>query len=283
MSTSASGQSVALPAPRRLQSHAATGAIFDHGAHLVDWTPAGHAPVLWMSGKSAFAPDAPIRGGVPICLPWFATGPAGDRQPPHGFARLGSWTCIEIADEHAQYEYRHVADERFPHDFTATYDVSAGAALGLRLTMANTGATPLTFEAALHTYFAVGDVREVRIEGLEGHEYRDRAPGASAPTGMSSQPITFTGETDRIYRASGAVTLVDPILRRRIRVTTDNAANTVVWNPWTAKSAAMPDFGDDEWPGMCCIEAANVLDGAITLQPGERHTMSYRVDVVSED
>lgn len=272
-----------LPNPRRFTSDAATGAAYDHGAHVVEWTPAGHAPVLWMSGASRFSVDAPIRGGVPICLPWFGAGRSLDRTPAHGFARLRSWFVSETATTPqgttVRYTFELAPTDAFPHTLLAEYVVSFGQELSLELTVTNAGSDAFTFEAALHTYIAVGDIRSVRVSGLDGCQYVDKAPGAASGPMTQHGDIEFTAETDRVYMSTGDVVISDPLLQRRIVVSKTNSANTVVWNPWVAKAAAMPDFGDDEWVGMLCVEGANALDDAITLAPGASHSMGYRMRV----
>jgi glucose-6-phosphate 1-epimerase len=129
---------------------------------------------------------------------------------------------------------------------------------------------------ALHTYLAVGDVRQVAIAGLDGASYLDKVTGQPE---VQVGDVTIVAETDRVYDRGADVVVTDPVLGRRLRVASEGAANTVVWNPWVAKSAAMPDFGDDEWPGMLCIEAGNVLDHAVTLEPGGSETVRYRLAV----
>ena len=273
----------ALPSPRRFTSDAATGAAYDHGAHVVEWTPAGHAPVLWMSSASRFDAASAIRGGVPICLPWFGAGRSQNLAPAHGSARLRTWfvsDCTTTSEgRRVEYHLEIPTSDAYPHELNATYLVEFGSELTLHLTVTNAGSSACSFEEALHTYLAVGDIRSVSVAGLDGAEYLDKAPGGSPAPVTQEGDITFTGETDRVYTSTADVIVTDPELGRRIIVSKTNAANTVVWNPWVAKAAAMPDFGNDEWPEMLCIEGANVLGDAIHLAPGESHTMSYRLRV----
>ena len=272
-----------LPSPRRFTSDAATGAAYDHGAHVVEWTPAGHAPVLWMSGASRFDMASAIRGGVPICLPWFGAGRSLDLAPAHGFARIRTWFVSEATTTPAgttvRYNLELAPSEVFPHSLNAEYLVVFGTELALELTVTNPGTDAFTIEEALHTYIAVGDIHSVVVSGLDGCAYLDKAPEAPATAVVQQGDIVFTDETDRVYSSTGDVVITDPLLKRRIIVSKTNSANTVVWNPWIAKAAAMPDFGDDEWTGMLCVEGANALGDAITVEPGASHTMSYRLRV----
>lgn len=267
------------------QSHYA---IFDHGAHAWAWQPDGQRPVLWLSAHSRFASGQAVRGGVPVIFPWFGTGPAGDRQPAHGFGRLQAWNRRHVADT-TDTDGRLVVElELDPTmtgeqpDFPFSYSAGLQATftpqyLQVALEVRNTDTTDVTFEAALHTYLAVSDVRQVSLHGLDGVHYLDRTATATALPVVQRGPVTITAETDRIYQEHPAVTLHDPGWTRSLTISDEGAANLVVWNPWVAKAAAMADFGDDEWTGMICVESANVLDHAITLEPGESHRLSQRV------
>ncbi len=272
-----------LPAPRNFSSAAAWGAAYDHGAHVVEWTPTGHSPVLWMSARSSFDSAAPIRGGIPVCFPWFGTGRDGKQAPAHGFARLSSWQLLdeERSDTgtRANYALDITPSVSFPHNVHAELLIDFGSDLGIEFSVHNFGEHEFSFEEALHTYLTVGDITQLRITGLDGTTYLDKAPGAAPEPVTQAGDVTFSGETDRVYSSSADVTIVDPVLGRSITITRSNSANLVVWNPWVAKSAAMPDFGDEEWPGMVCVEGANVLDHAIVLQPGDSHTMTYGLRV----
>jgi glucose-6-phosphate 1-epimerase len=136
--------------------------------------------------------------------------------------------------------------------------------------------TSFEYELALHTYLRVGDVRHVSVKGLDGASYLDKVTGQRE---LQAGDVTLTAQTDRVYDRAGDIVVTDPVLGRRLLITTEGAASTIVWNPWVAKAAAMPDFGDDEWPGMLCIEGGNVLDHAVTLEPGASATLRYRVAV----
>ena len=276
---------------RGVQAHPGKGhyGVYDHGAHVYAWQPDGAQPVLWMSQKSELVDGKPIRGGIPVVFPWFGTGPDGTKQPQHGFARLDTWHRADIKDTTesdgrllVQYELDDAMDHRdFPYDYTA-YALAKFTPeylqIGMRVT--NDGDVPFTFESAFHTYLAVGDIRQISITGLDGVPYLDRAAGAPKLDCVQSGPVTFTGETDRIYASDGTVVLDDPVLGRKLEISKVGSANTVVWNPWIDKAAAMADFGDDEWTGMVCIESANVLENAVTLLPGQTHTLRQRITLL---
>jgi glucose-6-phosphate 1-epimerase len=157
----------------------------------------------------------------------------------------------------------------------AVHTVRFGERLDVHLSVENTGDETLSYEAALHTYLRVGDCEQIAIRGLDGASYLDKADRGLEKT--QTGDITIAGETDRIYFAAGDVEVIDPVLRRTLRVRKSHSANTVVWNPWVERAAALPDFDDDGWRSMVCIEGANLLDDAVTLAPGQVHSMGYQV------
>lgn len=266
---------------------ACTGEVHLHGAHVTAWAPQGAQPVLWMSGQSHFDPDASIRGGVPICGPWFGPGRAGGREPAHGFLRLTRWTLADAsaADDDAvtlvfaagpeQTAGRPGADD-YP-GLTARYTVTMGRTLELSLEV-TAGEAKMELEEALHAYLTVADITATTVEGLDGARYADKAPGGRAVNAQFG-PVEFKRQTDRVYASTEPVAVVDPGLRRRITVEKEGSASTVVWNPWDRKAAELEDFGDDEWTGMVCIEPANALNGHVKLEAGASHTITARFGV----
>ena len=265
-----------------ITSPVAEARIFLLGAQLSHWRPHGVQPVIFMSSKSAFEEGKAIRGGVPVCAPWF--GPRAG-LPAHGFLRNRSWNLAELrleADETVRSVFLTASDAAtrllWPHDFAATLICTVGQTLTLELEIENTSAETFTFSEALHTYFVVGDVRQSVVTGLEGASYRDFPDRSQLK--QQHGPIHFVEETDRIYvNTQAACMLEDPVMQRKILVEKSGSHTTTVWNPWVAKSAAMPDFGDNEWPGMVCIETANAAENSVRLDPGARHRMSTRIRV----
>lgn len=262
--------------------------VFDHGAHIWSFQPQGQAPVLWVSEKSWFADGQPVRGGVPVCFPWFAAGPTGDLEPNHGFTRLHTWHMSDIKDTLdrdgrllVEYEIDQAMTGRqdgFPHRYTAYLRAKfTPEYLGIALEVTNTGDDAFTFEEALHTYLHVGDVRQIRIAGLEDAHYLDKVTGATDL--VQSGDLRIGGEIDRIYTHAGDLLIDDPVLGRKLVVTKTGSANTVVWNPGPEKAAEIADFGDDEWTQVVSVEAANVGTQAISLRPGETHLLKQRITV----
>jgi glucose-6-phosphate 1-epimerase len=254
--------------------------LYLHGAHLTRYQPHRERPVLFLSAQSRFAPDAPIRGGVPIVFPWFGPRAGDPTAPMHGFVRTKAWRVESVAQAPdgqvtlvLGLDCTGSAPGGWSAAFALRFHVRVGSQLEFTLEARNPSATPLTFEEALHTYLSVGDVRQVAVTGLAGAPFIDKTDGMRRKV-EASGPIRITQETDRVYLGTPSTCLVDdPAWGRRLVVEKSGSEATVLWNPWIAKAAAMPDFGDDEWPGMLCIETANVAEHAVTLQPGQQHEL----------
>ena len=257
----------------------ASGELYLQGAHVTSWQPAGHAPVLWMSRSSLFQPGKPIRGGVPICFPWFGPHASDPSAPAHGFARTALWEVTEArttADGVISLSLQTRIDS-----FSVRFTVEFGPVLQMTLTTepGPGSSTGLRFEDALHTYLSVSDVRNVSITGLEQVRYIDKVDGA-AEKPATGAAIEFTGETDRVYfTTESECHLHDPGRNRTIAISKSGSQSTVVWNPWIAKSARMLDFGDHEWPEMVCIETANVGVNAVELAPKSIHSTTVVIQV----
>lgn len=252
------------------------GRLYLQGAHVTHYQPAGATPLLFLSKSSYFHPGKPIRGGVPVVFPWFGPHPSDPTAPAHGWARTSAWDLRDVrrdADGTVAITLSLVRA-----GFTLTYNVHVGPRLDLQLTVRNESPTPATFEEALHTYLAVGDARRVRVEGLDGRTYLDKMEGSRRKTQAGA--ITLAGETDRVYvDTPDTVTVHDLAAGRRVVVSKEGSATTVLWNPWVEKSKRMVDFGDDEWPSMLCVETANAAGNAVTLRPGGQHTLRATIGV----
>jgi D-hexose-6-phosphate mutarotase len=263
--------------------------VYLHGAHVTHFQPRGTPPVLFLSCESRFdggMPGKAIRGGVPLCFPWFGPKLGDAAAPAHGFARLLAWEVDDVTrDDAGRVRARlHLSANDytrrfFPHDFAASLWVTVDARLHLELIVRNAGRTPMAIEEAFHAYFAVSDVRRVSIHGLEGAPYVDKTDAFARKPGEAS-PLVIARATDRVYPgARGAVTIEDPGWARRIVITKKQSATTVVWNPWIENAKSMADFGDNEWTEMACVETANAMDDALTIAAGEQHSMSATIDV----
>ena len=251
-----------------------TAEIYLHGAHVTAFQKNGEPPLLWMSAKSLFAHDKAIRGGVPICFPWFGSRTGA---PAHGYARVTEWNLAATSacpDGRVTVRLRlpeKVGDA--PYTGSVEYIVTVGATLTLELQVNNHSTESVIFEEILHTYFTVGDIAGVSIKGLHGVHYLDKVAGGALKN-EDDDLIHITGETDRVYlETTHTVEIEDPKLRRIIRVEKSGSASTVVWNPWVAKAKAMADFGDEEYHHMVCVESGNVGPAQTTLAPGVANTL----------
>ncbi len=257
-----------------------TAEIYQHGAHVTHFRRKDQPPLLFLSQCSRFAENQPIRGGIPVIFPWF--GPR-EGMAQHGFARVKAWDLKEFApapDGSVSVRFR-LPDcpeaSAFP-PFTADYIVTVNQALTLQLVVTNSSRDePFTFENCLHTYFGVGDIRAVSISGLKGSSYLDKVANFSRKTEME-EAIRISSEVDRIYLdTTGPVEIRDTRLGRRVRVDKSGSASTVVWNPWLIKAQQMPDFGNEEYKRMVCVESGNVASNSIKLPPGDSSTLLVKL------
>jgi glucose-6-phosphate 1-epimerase len=267
-------------------SRAATARVYLHGAHITDWRPAhADAPVLWTSSRSLYQPDKAIRGGVPVCFPWFGPHAADKSAPGHGFGRITTWTLTE-ADEASDGTVTLTLtlegdnlSELGPHVFLATHRITIGPRLTMALEVENRDEIAFTFEEALHTYFRVSNAEQVTIAGLEGADYLDKV-ASFARRSQGTDAIRFRGETDRVYVGTGSTCVIhDPGMRRRITIEKSGSQSTVVWNPGVERARALTDIGEGEWRDMVCVETANVGDAAVRLDPCGSHTMTATISV----
>lgn len=265
---------------------AAKATIYLQGAHLTAWQPAGHAPVIFVSRDTELAVGKPIRGGVPIAFPWFANRHDGKTGPSHGFARIQSWTLAFAAlageDLHLTFTLgpTDLSRELGYDHFRVAYQLTIGHSLTMQLTVGNDAATPLVFEEALHTYYAVADVRRTTVTGLEGTSYLDKTANLQSKPQVGE--LTVTGPTDRVYlNTSATCVLHDGSGKRRITVAKSNSNTTVVWNPWESGARKLSDMDPSEWHEFLCVETVNAAANSVTLAPsaGATHTMQTHITV----
>lgn len=259
-----------------------TAEIYMHGAHVTHFQKKDEPPLLFMSQLSRFNEGTPIRGGIPLIFPWFGSR---EGHPAHGFARIQSWELREVAPlpsgavKLRLYLPDPPAANAYPK-FALEYIVTVGKTLAAELIVTNQSADQnFTFENCLHTYFNVGDISSVSVAGLKGAIYLDQMENFARKT-EQGEKIEITKETDRIYIDTPAATEIhDASLKRRIRIEKSGSLSTVVWNPWIEKSARMPDFGDDEFHKMICVESGNVSENRLTLASGK--SASLRIELSS--
>ena len=266
-----------------LATPTSTCSVALHGAQVLSFAPRGDRDWLWVSEKARWNVGTALRGGIPICFPWFGPHATEPSLPAHGFARTRVWRLAgveEIPGARLQAVFELGADgatsQLYPHAFGARLAVTAGEGLELSFEVANDGDAPFSFEVALHSYFAVSDVGAIAIEGLGGSTYVDKVAGGTRRQ-QDDHPLPIAGEVDRVYGSGGPVTLTDPERDRPIRIESGGASSTVIWNPGPDKARALGDMAPDGFRRFVCIETGNVGDRRITLPPGERHTQSVRV------
>jgi len=260
-----------------------TAEIYLHGAHVTHFKKKDEPPVLFLSQCSRFAQNEPIRGGIPVIFPWFG---AREAFPQHGFARLKSWELKEFApapDGSVSVRFR-LPDcpeaSSFP-PFTADYVVTVEESLTLQLSITNESKDQdFAFENCLHTYFEVGDINAISITGLKPARYLDKVSNFAEKT-EANEAIRFTSEVDRIYlNSTGVIEISDPGLGRKVRIEKHGSISTVVWNPWVNKSQQMPDFGNEEYERMVCVESGNVALNSIKLPPQETSTLKVKLSTL---
>ncbi len=260
------------------------GEIYLHGAQVTSWKPAGAGEVIFLSTKSRWEEGQAIRGGIPICFPWFRGKKDDPKAPAHGFARTTAWQIEGIVESASgvtvtMFTQSSERTQRWwPGEFRLVHRVTFGSELKLELECSNTGKTPLCFEEALHTYHRVADVHDVRVQGLDGVHFLDNIDLNKEK--MQRGDFAAVSQTDNAYmNTQGAADLLDPKMKRRIRLTKTNSDTTVVWNPWREGAQGMRDLGDAEWTQFLCVEASNILSSAVNLEPGGKHTMRAAIGV----
>lgn len=258
----------------------ATAMISLDGGHVVTWWPKHQSsPVLWVSKLAKFIPGKAIRGGVPICWPWFGAHPTNKKLPGHGYARISSWvvdsvrtlegdaTEVKLTLQETELSFAH-----WPHSVGLSATITVGSSLTIELTTTNNSDQEITLSEGLHTYFQISDIANISVLGLDGCEYVDLISDNIRRKQVGA--IKFDGELGRIYVNTKATCVIeDPQLNRRIRIEKSGSLSTAVWNPWDITASKMDDLGVNEWRDMVCVESANAVGNPVTLTSGESHSL----------
>lgn len=269
----------------RISNKAGEAEVCLLGGHVCSYKRTGGRPVLWMSPKAVFADGKPIRGGIPVCWPWFGALKGKEGAPSHGYVRTRLWEVREARESDPArtslvlgLRGESAQNELFPHAFDLSITVEVGDELIVDLVTTNRGASEFTYTAALHTYFAVSDVRKVSVGGLDGCAYIDTVGGAWR-TGLTQKgPVRFEAEVDRIYQnTKGECVIGDPEWKRRICVAKEGSFSTVVWNPWTAKAERLTDLGGENYPWFVCVETTNAASDVVVVPPGANRRLCARI------
>lgn len=269
--------------------------ICSQGAQLIQWQHrSSPRPVMFVADAVQYVRGKSLRAGIPICWPWFGPHPAGPPMPQHGFARNLTWDTGEAQQlrggaTRQAFVLRDDDTSRalWPHPFRLEYQVTVGDTLVVELASVNVGNAPFSITEALHAYFLVADVGAIEIQGLDSTYYSDKADGAKRK--LQQGAVTFAGEVDRVFLDTEAdCSIVDPVMQRRIVISTSGSRSTVIWNPGAQKAAGLADLGDVPaasagWRQMVCVESANALDNRVTIEPGQTHRIAatYRVEPLS--
>lgn len=257
----------------KIQTPWSAAEIYLNGAHVSHFQKNGEPPLIFLSRRSHFAPGKAIRGGVPICHPWFGNR---DGEPSHGFARSTAWQFIKTTtaangEVTAVFALPNIPGREAWKNLRTEFIVTVGEKLTMELVSANESCgETYDLENCLHTYFQVGNIGAVSVHGLEGAPYLNFAEGDNAvPRPAESYAITFNRETNRTYfGTTAAVEIRDESLKRVIRVEKSGSRSTVVWNPWTTQKLP-DDFDMAEHKHMVCVESGNVKADKIRLAPGK--------------
>ena len=269
-----------------IRNPAATASIVLQGAHLTDWTPKSHKPVIWLSPDAKLAPGKSIRGGVPVCWPWFGAHESVKEYPGHGYARTVAWDLMSVtpgvSGDATRLVFRLREDEKtramWPHASSVEMHYSIGKTLDIDLVTHNQSKQTFTIGQALHTYFAVGDLRQVKISGLNGCPYLDKVENFKRKT--QTGDITIADEVDRIYLQSSADCLIkDASLKRTIRIAKRGSNSTIVWSPWADKAKQMGDLGTDGHLHMVCVESANAAEDVVQVAANSTCRLQVRYSV----
>ena len=248
-------------------------------SQLLNWTPTGSDPVIWLSPVERLGTSKPVRGGTPVCWPWFAAHPTDAAKPAHGFVRTRLWD-VEAAgssDAGAWVRLGTAATDAdaglWPHRAAVKLQVTLDRHLTLTLTTTNTGDTPFKLTQALHTYFSIGDIGDIDVTGFDGESYQDKVDGFRRH--HQSGAIVFPGEVDRIYDAhTGVATINDRRRGRRIAVAQEGSRSAVVWNPGPDRAARLGDMGPDGWRQFVCVETTNAGDDVCEIAVGASHALT---------
>ncbi|HKI62753.1 MAG TPA: D-hexose-6-phosphate mutarotase [Mariprofundaceae bacterium] len=264
----------------RVNNELGEASIALQGAHVLGFQARGQEPIIWMSDEATYAQGKSLRGGVPVCWPWFGPHGSDSTLPGHGPARTVNWKPVAseaLGDGSTKVSFELVETDKtrqqIPHLLRVQLHVTVGSSLRLELETTNLGKASFTLGEALHTYFLVGDVRLAHVEGLDGCEYIDKMDGGARK--QQHGPVSISSETDRIYLGTGGHSeIIDPAMGRKIVIESQGSASMVVWNPWVETAAKMGDLGPDGYLKMLCVETANAADDVVLLKAGGTHCMA---------
>ena len=270
-----------------IKNKSSSAVISLQGAHLLSWIPNNEDDVIWLSEDAVFSPSKSIRGGIPICWPWFGAHESNKDFPAHGFARTVFWnvkevkrisddeTCIVFSLETKKLDNIHLM---WPMDTIVEYSLTISKTLTLELKTINSSKSDITIGQALHTYFNVEDVSSTTVYGLEGKKYLDKPDNFKVKT--QEGVINFNSEVDRVYLETSDDIIIDDT-KRKILIKKQGSQSTVVWNPWEKVAQTMGDLGCNGYLKMLCVESANAASDTVEIKPGKFHALSVTYKLAS--
>ena len=280
----------------RLRFGSAQLDICQQGAQILSYfADIEQPPLIWLSDCAEYLRGQGVRGGVPVCWPWF-----GDIQcnplavqkmttvgaPFHGLARTMDWQLMHSSADSSgvQLSLQLNASQGlpgWPHAAMLQLHIELGKRLTVRLDNHNLGSEPLAISQALHTYFAVSDIHKVVVQGLAGCPYHETLEQWQPREQIGD--LSFSGETDRVYLdVPTHLQIVDQGWQRRIHLRTQGSQSAIVWNPWIDKAQTLSGFASTAWQQMLCIENANVLADHLLLAPNQRHSLTFELSCSPE-
>jgi glucose-6-phosphate 1-epimerase len=271
----------------RVNNAKANALISVYAGQVLSFRSAGKTDdLMFLSEKAYYQAGKAIKGGVPICWPWFGPDPEGKGRPAHGFVRNRMWDVIETSvaangDAEVVLGLTDTPETQtiWPHAFALVLKITVGEALNLELVTRNMGSEAFSITQAFHTYFSVGDIHQTRVSGLEGRQYIDKVEGGQQKT--QSGAVTISSEVDRIYLdVLNDILIHDAAMKRQIRIASQGSETAVVWNPWAKISAEMGDLQDDDYLRLLCVETTNAATDIITIEPGSEFKLvaNYRAE-----
>ena len=264
--------------------------IFLYGAHIASFKPYRTMGILWLSPQSDFEVGKPIRGGIPVCFPWFGVNKHDSTKPMHGFGRLMYWNVVETGTTsqgetsiRLQFESSEQTKVFWPYDFKAEFIVIVGKKLSATLKVTNTSSETFEYGCALHSYYSVSAIENITIEGLGGTSYYDQLQGGKEERQETPELKLEKAETRHYHNTEVPVLINDPYFGRTIKVDKSGSKVTTVWNPGAEACAGMADLPDESYHSFLCVETVNSFDDMIRLNPGQSFETSTIIGLNEEE
>ena len=269
-----------------ITNESATALISIYAAQVLSYQPiAATEDLLFLSDQSCYEPGKAIRGGIPICWPWFGPDPQDIEGMSHGFVRNDFWTVVDVSAP-SSFETKVTlkftsSNLNWPYDYALELEVSIGSELGLELLTRNLGDQAFTITQAFHSYFKVGNINQVQILGLEGSKYIDKCDDDAQK--YQTDLLTINAEVDRIYNGLESTLIIeDAALKRRIEIRSSSHKSTVVWNPWLIRSEKFEDLAPESYQSFLCLETGNIGSNEIELLPYSEYRFCSQFKILAK-